>query len=143
MSVDSKPVSIYYPEESLSEKFDRGEMDPIYRHLVDFIERHREEILSKIQHPQSPEDYFTLLYQEIERRGSIHLPSEMADQIKEINKEIWYRGEDGLTNRRHITEEWTQRYSIMWRQARKMEILYVLRRRKDELLNLINKNRQA
>jgi hypothetical protein len=138
MNLNSNDPSIYYPDESLEEKFENGELATIQKHLNDFIERHKSDIKKKVNEKDNPNDFFTILYQEIDRRGSIHIPSEMADQIKEINKEIWYRGEDGATDRRVITEEWTQRYSIMWRQARKKEILFVLRKCKDDFLALIN-----
>ena len=138
MNLNSNDPSIYYPDESLEEKFENGELATIQKHLNDFIERHKSDIKKKVNEKDNPNDFFTILYQEIDRRGSIHIPSEMADQIKEINKEIWYRGEDGSTDRRVITEEWTQRYSIMWRQARKKEILFVLRKCKDDFLALIN-----
>ena len=138
MNLNSNDPSIYYPDESLEEKFENGELATIQKQLNDFIERHKSDIKKKVNEKDNPNDFFTILYQEIDRRGSIHIPSEMADQIKEINKEIWYRGEDGSTDRRVITEEWTQRYSIMWRQARKKEILFVLRKCKDDFLALIN-----
>ena len=69
----------------------------------------------------------------IQHRGSIHLPSEMADQIKEINNEIWYRGEHGDYNRSKIQEEWAMRYASMWRNFRIKEILFVCDQKAPEI----------
>ncbi len=136
----SEDQEIYYPEESLAEKFENGGMEKIYNHLVGYIERNLSAFKNKcVDSSNFPENCMELIESEISRKGSVHLPSEMADQIKEINKEIWYRGEDGVGDRQEIKDEWTQRYSRKWRKARRIEILYVLKRRRNEILELIEK----
>jgi hypothetical protein len=128
--------SIYYPDESIREKFKSGQLESVRKHLFDFVIRHRDELT------HSNDDIaYDNLFNMINKRGSVHLPSEMADQIKEINKEIWYRGEDGDLNRRDITENWTYSFSMKWRTARKMEILFLVKECRNELIDLIKKGR--
>jgi hypothetical protein len=58
----------------------------------------------------------------------------MADQIKEINNEIWFRGEHGDFDRSKIQEEWAVRFAGQWRSWRVKEILYVVDRMGPEIL---------
>ena len=62
----------------------------------------------------------------------------MADQIKEINNEIWYRGEHGDYDRGKIQEEWAMRYASMWRNFRIKEILYVADQKASEINDILN-----
>ncbi len=106
--------------------YQSGQLNGICTHLLEFVARHRQEILAiAAQNTVSGDGMVEATKQLIQHRGSIHLPSEMADQIKEINNEIWYRGEHGDYNRSKIQEEWAMRYASMWRNFRVKEILFV------------------
>ncbi len=110
-----------------------GQLNGIGVHLLEFVARHKQEIQSIARKTRSDSDLIEATKQLIQHRGSIHLPSEMADQIKEINNEIWYRGEHGDYNRSKIQEEWAMKYASMWRNFRIKEILYVVDRKAAEI----------
>ncbi len=120
--------------ELIEERYRNGELHSITAHLVEFVTRHREEIIAMAKPDGSEPRLLDAVKNMVQQRGSIHLPSEMADQIKEINNEIWYRGEKGDLDRSKIKEEWAMKYAAMWRQFRIKEILFVVDRKKDEIL---------
>ena len=115
-----------------------GQLNGICTHLLEFVARHKKEILAiAAQDLGSGDGMVEATKQLIQHRGSIHLPSEMADQIKEINNEIWYRGEHGDYNRSKIQEEWAMRYASMWRNFRVKEILFVCDQKADEIAAIL------
>ena len=115
-----------------------GQLNGICTHLLEFVSRHKQEILTiAAQTRVMGNGPVEATKQLIQHRGSIHLPSEMADQIKEINNEIWYRGEHGDYNRSKIQEEWAMRYASMWRNFRVKEILFVCDQKADEITSIL------
>jgi hypothetical protein len=115
-----------------------GQLNGICTHLLEFVARHKKEILAIAANtPVANDGMVEATKQLVQHRGSIHLPSEMADQIKEINNEIWYRGEHGDYNRSKIQEEWAMRYASMWRNFRIKEILYVCDQKAEEIAALL------
>lgn len=117
-----------------------GQLNGICVHLLEFVARHRQEIKSMSRSHDSDGDLLEAAKQLIQHRGSIHLPSEMADQIKEINNEIWYRGEHGDYNRSKIQEEWAMKYASMWRNFRIKEILYVADQKAGEITAILKQD---
>src|SRR3954470_13457377 len=118
-----------------------GQLNGICAHLLDFVTRHKEEIRAIAAREMVAGDgVVEATKQLIQHRGSIHLPSEMADQIKEINNEIWYRGEHGDYNRSKIQEEWAMKYASMWRNFRIKEILYVADQKSAEIDAILKGN---
>lgn len=116
-----------------------GQLNNICAHLLEFVSRHKEEIKAIASRSSRADNgAVDATKQLIQHRGSIHLPSEMADQIKEINNEIWYRGEHGDYNRSKIQEEWAMRYASMWRNFRIKEILFVCDQKADEIHSILN-----
>ena len=61
----------------------------------------------------------------------------MAEQIKEINREIWYQGEKGNQDKSQISEEWNQQYSLKWREGRKIELLFLINKNRDSIFDLL------
>ena len=61
----------------------------------------------------------------VTQRGSVHLPSELSDQVKEMHNEIWYRGQKGDYDRSRIQAEWTALYAEEWRQWRITQYKFV------------------
>lgn len=118
--------------------YDAGQLTSICDHVVDFVTRHRNEILKLTQGPGDTHllDAIKIL---VRQRGSIHLPSEMADQIREINNEIWYRGEHGDFDKAKIKEEWAMKYAGAWRTWRVKEIVFVVDRMSDKILTILRK----
>jgi hypothetical protein len=121
----------------IQELYKSGQLENICVHLLEFVSRHRAEINAIVQGNPSPNANIVATQQLIQHRGTIHLPSEMADQIKEINNEIWYRGEHGDYDRAKIQEEWAMRYASMWRNFRIKEILYVVEQKSDEINRIL------
>ena len=117
----------------IDEMYKAGQLNNICHHLIEFVSRHREEIKAMAGKNRIHNANIEATKQLIQHRGSIHLPSEMADQIKEINNEIWYRGEHGDYNRSKIQEEWAMRYASMWRNFRIKEILFVVEKKAPEI----------
>jgi hypothetical protein len=117
----------------IEELYKSGHLNGICTHLLEFVARHRSEIKAIANKNRVSQANIEATKQLIQHRGSIHLPSEMADQIKEINNEIWYRGEHGDYDRAKIQEEWAMRYASMWRNFRIKEILYVVDQKSQEI----------
>jgi hypothetical protein len=124
------PQSIYYPRETVEEKYRKGELRLTENRLIGFVERHRDEILEIAYDDASDPDDEILLDSVrffIISKGTIHPPSEMADLIREINREVWYRGEqEGVQDSRKVAEEWQEKYAAKWREARLFEAFVVL-----------------
>ena len=114
---------------TLKREWDEGRLDGISTHLLEFVERHRSEILNLAHNSYAPEELLTAVRQWVKQKGFIHLPLDMADQIREISNEIWYHGERGDFNRAKIQEEWTVKHAVTWRKWRVKQILYVIDRR--------------
>ena len=116
-----------------------GQLNSICAHLLEFVSRHRDEIKAiASRNHRADNTIVDATKQLIQHRGSIHLPSEMADQIKEINNEIWYRGEHGDYDRAKIQEEWAMRYASMWRNFRIKEILFVVEQKASDIDAIVN-----
>lgn len=126
-------------QEIIESKYRRGELSSISDHLLEFVERHRKEILDISRDSRDDVPIIDATKQIVQLRGSIHLPSEMADQIREINNEIWYRGEHGDYDRSKIQEEWAMKYASMWRSFRIKEILYVIDRMREPIEKLVQR----
>jgi len=122
---------------NLDDMYAKGQLQGICDHLTEFADRHRGEVF-KVAGSQEPKALIEGLKTLIHQRGSIHLPSEMADQIREINNEIWYRGEKGDFDRSKIKEEWAMKYAGAWRSWRVKEILFVCDKISDRLLGILN-----
>jgi len=118
---------------ALNAEWESGKLAGISAHLLEFVERHRDEILNLAHFSYAPEELLEGVRQVVRQRGFIHLPLDMADQIREISNEIWYHGERGDFNRAKIQEEWTVKYAQTWRKWRVKQILYVVDRRASDV----------
>jgi hypothetical protein len=118
---------------TLNTEWAAGKLSGISTHLLEFVERHRAEILELAHQSYSPEELISAVRQWVRQRGFIHLPLDMADQIREISNEIWYHGERGDFNRAKIQEEWTVKHAQTWRKWRVKQILYVIDRRASDV----------
>ncbi len=121
----------------IEELFKTGQLNSISSHLLEFVRRHKRDIRELAGEQSNSDQLMKATTQLIRKRGSIHLPSEMADQIREINNEIWYRGERGDFDRSKIQEEWAMKYAAVWRNFRTKEILYVLEQKWDEIERIL------
>ncbi len=130
MMIDFYPVHIYYPLEEAERKYREGALKQTETYLLDFVERHLEEIIDIANEDGEArdEDILNAVKGEILARGSIQPAAELADMIKEINKEIWYKGEveNHSQNPQYIAEQWQAEYAIKWREAKLFETFVVL-----------------
>ena len=128
--LDFYPVHIYYPLEEAEKKYNEGALKQTEAYLLDFVERHLEEIIDIATEngEAQDDDILNAVKGEILARGSIQPAAELADMIKEINKEIWYKGEasNRRPNPKHISEQWQAEYAEKWHEARLFEIFVVL-----------------
>jgi hypothetical protein len=114
---------------TLKREWDEGRLDGISTHLLEFVDRHRAEILELAHDSYAPEELIDAVRHWVRQKRFIHLPLDMADQIREISNEIWYHGERGDFNRAKIQEEWTVKHAVTCRKWRVKQILYVIDRR--------------
>ncbi|MCL2208373.1 MAG: hypothetical protein FWB90_09845, partial [Fibromonadales bacterium] len=128
--LDFYPVHIYYPLEEAEKKYNEGALKQTEAYLLDFVERHLEEIIDMATEngEAKDDDILNAVKDEILARGSIQPAAELADMIKEINKEIWYKGEalKKSQNPKYISEQWQAEYATKWHEARLFEIFVVL-----------------
>ena len=139
-----EPVTtVFYSHRVLAEKLERGEFDRLKANLREFVLRHKDEIVQTVNELPEVVDRRVRIVETIgtliEESKSVSPATEMADQINEINKEIWYQGEKGQTDRARISEEWTRRYAAQWRNARLQELLYLVEAMADELIEIVEK----
>jgi hypothetical protein len=118
---------------TLKTEWESGKLSGISAHLLEFVDRHRDEILAAANFSYAPDELIAAVRQIVKLRGFIHLPLDMADQIREISNEIWYHGERGDFNRAKIQEEWTVKHAQTWRKWRVKQILYVVDRRASDV----------
>jgi len=128
--LDFYPIHIYYPLEEAEKKYREGSLKQTEKYLLAFVERHLEEIMDLAKDNGNPndEDIIDAVKGEILARGSIQPAAELADIIKEINKEIWYRGEaaNQSQNPKDVAEQWQAEYATKWQEARLFETFVVL-----------------
>jgi hypothetical protein len=141
MSVKDVAIELEPPTQeelkTLKKEWDEGRLDGISTHLLEFVDRHRGEILDLAHDSYAPEELLAGVRQWVLKKQFIHLPSDMADQIREISNEIWYHGERGDFNRSKIQEEWTVKHAVTWRKWRVKQILYVIDRRASDVANAL------
>ena len=61
----------------------------------------------------------------------------MADMIKEITKEVWYRNEDAPEAPDLVAAEWRAKYLTKWREARMFEAFILIEKRAEQLLKIL------
>jgi hypothetical protein len=137
--VDFYPAQIYYPLEEAEKKYQSGALKQIELHLLDFVDRHLEEIMDIANEDcchASDEEIIDAIKGEILARGSIQPAAELADIIKEINKEIWYKGEKENMHQdpREIAARWQIEYAVKWQEARMFETFVVLECCREQIL---------
>jgi hypothetical protein len=120
---------------TLQEDWAYGELQTHAVRLVEFVDRHRAEILALAGPGASAEMKLQTIKSQVVRLESVCSLSEMQDQRRAIQDEIWYRGERGEYDRRHIAHEWASRHAAAWRRWRLTEYLFVIDRCAEALLS--------
>ena len=96
--------------------------------------RHRAAIVQRAGPDADAHALLLAAKQHVILAGAVHPRSEMVDQAREIQDEIWIRGERGEYDRQHIAHEWTSRHAANWRRWRLTEYLYVMDRRARDIV---------
>ncbi len=100
-------------------------MLPYVDWLMALVERRRDEILALANGSREPAALLAATKSLIADCGTVHMAAELKDQMQEIERELWYRGEKGEHNRAGIKQEWTARHAASWRRWRVQEYLFV------------------
>ena len=131
--------------DQVREKYDRGGYSELEECLEEFLKAHAFDLPGfkrwiEEQHKME----FTLdntIRHYIREHKSVSTTLDMKDQMKEIRKEKWFRGErhedDDIET---VCREWIKKYGEAWRLHRVREILYVYGREKDRYMGLIQWN---
>ena len=140
--IEYYPDSIYYPRETVEAKYKKGELAKVEERLMGFAERHKNRvwIISKEDSSEpSNEVLLDHLRAYLLVRGSLQPAADMADLIKEINKEVWYRNEEqkGKENPQEVAINWEEQYEKKWRQARMFEAFVLIDICKDKLIQIL------
>jgi hypothetical protein len=136
--------------QDLDELWNRGQLRDLERDLDDFIASRRDEIARALHaakrraaalEPQggaaiSPDAALLdgCVRSLVRRVGSVNPQSDMAEQRREIENEIWYEGERrnapvAEERREAIACDWVARYAAVWREWRILKILHVWSRK--------------
>lgn len=128
----NRPLAEHLPSEVelgvLTERWEQGQLMPRIEPLLSFAVHHREEILRRLGRKKDHASLIPVIQGMILETGSVHLASELKDQIREIRSEIWYQGEKGPHEPKRIQEAWTQNHAQAWRTWRLKEYLFVTER---------------
>jgi hypothetical protein len=133
--------------EELRSDWDSGRLSDLARDLIEFVRSHRTDILefrdrqlARLRGVPLTDDLAIRMY--ILQIRSISPKGEIKDQLQEIEREIWYRGEHGSgVDRQEVAREWCLRHAPGWRDHRVMAIIFVFDRIKDQLLELLRESR--
>lgn len=128
--------------DELKQEYASGRLDHIKRDLESFIKKNDLEIVrfvqnlnSKMHHKISTDQglrWYLLLSQ------TINTASESKDQIEEIQKEIWYRCEEGVKKPRdEIAKDWIAKHAAGWRDHRILQIIYAYAQESEKYLKLL------
>ena len=85
-----------------------------------------EEILRTAGPGASADQLVAVVKDLIGQRGTMHLAAELKDQMREMEKELWYSGEQDPRARAEIKQQWTTRHAAAWRRWRIQEYLFVV-----------------
>ncbi len=94
--------------------------------ILNFVDLHRAEVEELAGGMKSPVLLLHCLKRLIAAKGSIHMQSELKDQVVELKNEIWYRGQKGDYDRARIQAEWALRHARAWRRWRIKEYCFVI-----------------
>jgi len=131
--------------EELRTDWEAGKLSQVARDLIEFVRNHRQDIidyrdnqLRKLRGASISDDLALRMY--VLQIRSISPQGEIKDQLREIEQEIWYRGEqaDGRVDRQEVAREWCLRHAPGWRDHRVMAIVFVLDKIKEELLAILH-----
>lgn len=115
------------PEErsALERQWADGRLAHHHHQVLAFIREQRAEIRRLAGERRDAVSLVTALQQLISTLRTVHHPSEMRDQMREMHNEIWYCGQRGEYDTDRIKLEWVARHGSNWRRWRIKEYLFV------------------
>lgn len=134
---DDKSIhTVLKAEESaeLTRRWERGELQRHIERLLAFVEQEHAEILHQAGGRRDAASLVQATKHIIAQLRSVHVQSEMHDQLREIHNEIWFRGEEGEHDRERIKHEWATRHAANWRHWRIKEYMHVADRCAAEIM---------
>jgi hypothetical protein len=128
--------------DELEQEYLDGKLDHIKSDLEAFVKKNDMEIQrfiqklnSKMHHKISIDQglrWYLVLSQ------TINTTSESKDQIEEIQREIWYRCEEGTKKPKdEIAMDWIAKHAAGWRDHRILQVIYVYMQEKEKYLALL------
>lgn len=109
----------------LEDRWNQGEMREYVPLVQRFVEDRQEEIKAIAGPYPNHESIARGVIQLVLSSGSLDHASEMLDQMEEISREIWIRGERGDHDRTMITLDWTKEFGHSWRRWRLLKYTFV------------------
>jgi hypothetical protein len=128
--------------EDIRRKFESGQLDSIKTDLERFLVQNRAEI-ARYQEEQGQKGLSltdeTAVKFYILRYGSINARREITEQLEEIQREKWIRGErlGRPPDAQEVARDWAKKHSAGWRSHRLTTIIYCFDREKDRYLKLL------
>ena len=119
--------------EAMENHWRRGQLQPQVARVLGFVEKHRGTIL-QMAGGQNAASVLQATRRLIEQTGSLDPAAEAREQVREMEKEMWYRGEKGDLDRQKVPPEWIASHAANWRRWRDKEYLFIVVRCKAEVL---------
>ncbi len=116
----------------------RGELSHRREQVLAFVRAQRAEILALAEGNRDPAVLSAATRRLIAQLRSIHQPSEMHDQVREMHNEIWYCGQRGEYDHPRIKQDWTVAHAASWRRWRIKEYLFLAETSASEIADIIN-----
>lgn len=126
--------------EKLQLRWSSGDLAHHASQLMVFAEQQREAILALADGSRDPQTLIFAIKKMVVECGSVHHPTEMQAQLREIHDYIWYHGEKGEFDRDRIARDWASHHAGNWRRWRLKEYLFVIDQQADEILERFRRN---
>ncbi|MCZ6673466.1 MAG: hypothetical protein O7C75_11080 [Verrucomicrobia bacterium] len=125
----------------LEDRWNNGKLQKYVPLVERFIEKRQEEIKNAAGPNPDDESVARGIIQLVLSNGSLDHAAEMLDQMEEISREIWIRGEQGDYDRLKITLNWTKNCAPSWRRWRILKYTFVAVKCSVEIYRSLESNR--
>ncbi len=127
--------------EAMENNWRTGQLQALTGRLLGFVEKHRDTIIQMAGGQSAASALLQATRRLIQETGSIDPAAESQEQIREIEKERWYRAEKGNLHGTAVPFDWIAAYAAAWRCWKDKEYLYVVGRCEAEILKRLNCSR--
>lgn len=128
----------------LNSDYSSGKFKQIEADMETFFHKNKEAIqdfkntkLSKLKGITPTDELAAKLF--LIKTRSVNPLHEVKSELEEIEKEIWYRSENGkqTVDRNAVAVEWSKKHAPGWRDKFTLTALYIFGRNKDKYLEII------